>query len=128
MANPTGTFPRVAFDWLKHENDPQLYREEAVILSGSGNLLTGSVLGKITASGKYKLYAPAAVDGSQTAVAILLSNADATSSDAKCVIVTGKCEIAPTELTWHASVDDNTKKATGLGQLKLKDIFARNIV
>jgi len=53
-----------------------------------GTLLTdatvyprGAVLGKITASGKYKLVDSAAVDGSENPVAVLLDAVDATAAD-----------------------------------------------
>jgi hypothetical protein len=45
------------------------------------NLTAGTVLGKITASGKYGPYDPTATDGRQTAVGILMENADATNAD-----------------------------------------------
>jgi hypothetical protein len=53
---------------------------ESIVLD-TGNLVRGSVLGKITATGKYVLSASAAVDGSQTPVAILAEDADATAAD-----------------------------------------------
>jgi len=114
------TYPRLAHDWLKHENDPQIHRETVVVASGAGNLLTGTVLGKITASGKYKRHVNGAEDGTETAVAVLLSPVDATSADGKAVIVTGFAEIAPAELTWDASVDTNNKKNAALAQLATK--------
>lgn len=42
------TFPRLSSEWLKHETDPTLGREEIVVASGAGNLITGTVLGKIS--------------------------------------------------------------------------------
>lgn len=47
----------------------------------TGNLVRGAVLGKITATGKYVLSASAASDGSQTPVAILAEDADASAAD-----------------------------------------------
>jgi hypothetical protein len=44
-------------------------------------LPAGTVLGKITASGKYGPYDDTATDGRQTAVGILAEDVDATSSD-----------------------------------------------
>lgn len=41
----------------------------------------GSILGRVTASGKYKLYDPAASDGSQNAIAIAAVPVDATAGD-----------------------------------------------
>lgn len=52
-----------------------------VIASGAGVLVRGSVLGKVTASGKYILSASAAADGSQTPEVILGEDVDATSAD-----------------------------------------------
>jgi len=51
------------------------------VASGEGVLEAGTVLGKVTASGKYAAYDNAASDGTQTAVAILADKVDATSSD-----------------------------------------------
>jgi hypothetical protein len=51
------------------------------IVVDTGNLVRGAVLGRITANGKYVLSASAAVDGSQTPVAILAEDANATAAD-----------------------------------------------
>lgn len=53
---------------------------ESIVLD-TGNLKRGALLGKITATGKYVLSASAAADGSQTPVAILAEDADATAAD-----------------------------------------------
>jgi hypothetical protein len=42
------TYPKLSGDWLRHENDPRLNREQVTIVAATGNLKTGSVLGKIT--------------------------------------------------------------------------------
>lgn len=41
-------YPKLSGDWLRHELDPRLYREEVTIVAGTGDLATGSVLGKLT--------------------------------------------------------------------------------
>jgi hypothetical protein len=51
-----------------------------VTLTG-GPFVRGSVLGKITASGKYTLALSASADGSQTPTAILADNADGSAAD-----------------------------------------------
>jgi hypothetical protein len=62
------------------------YTHETVTLaSGAGKLDPGTVLGKITASGKYAAHDPAAVDGTETAVAVLWGKADATGGDVPAV-------------------------------------------
>ena len=45
----------------------------------------GTVLGRITASGKYAAHDPAAVDGTGTAVAVLWGKADASAGDVPAV-------------------------------------------
>lgn len=45
------TYPKLRQDWLKHEHDANLYRREVTLLSGAGDLVTGTVLGKITKAG-----------------------------------------------------------------------------
>ena len=52
----------------------------------TGVLARGSVLGKITATGKYILSLSAAGDGSQTPVAILAEAVDATAADVEAII------------------------------------------
>lgn len=54
-----------------------------VIVSGSGNVVRGTLLGKVTASGKYKPYANGNSDGSETAKLVLAETVDATSADVK---------------------------------------------
>ena len=62
----------------------QLVTETVTLVSGAGALARGTVLGKITASGKYTKSATASSDGSQTPVAILADAADSTSGDVLC--------------------------------------------
>ena len=111
-------YPTLSGDWLRHELDSRLNREEVTIVAGAGVLPTGAVLGKITASGKYKRHVNGASDGTQTAVAVLLNAVDASGgSDVKGVIVTGQAEIVALALSWDASVNENTKKNSALASL-----------
>jgi len=122
------TYPNLSSDWLRHELDSLLYREEVTILAGAGNLKTGAVLGKITASGKYKRHVNGAADGTETAVAILLNAVDATGgSDVKAVAVVGSAVIVSQFLEWDASVNDNTKKNAALAQLLTKGFKTRAV-
>lgn len=52
-----------------------------LLASGNGVLAKGTVLGKITASGKFAPYAAANSDGTQTAVCILDNDHDTTNND-----------------------------------------------
>ena len=62
-------------------------REVVAIATGTPNpvLEPGTVLGRITASGKYAAHDPAATDGTETAVAVLWGKADATAADVDAV-------------------------------------------
>ena len=62
------------------------YCRSTVILA-SGNLQPGTILGKITASGKYAAHDPAAVNGTQTAAAILWDSVDASGGDTNAVVL-----------------------------------------
>lgn len=55
--------------------------EQGTVLSGN-NLARGTVLGRITASGKYVAVDSTAVDGSQNPYGILADDTDASSADA----------------------------------------------
>ncbi len=60
------------------------YTRETVTIA-TGTLDPGTVLGKITASGKYAAHDPAATDGTETAVAVLWGKADASAGDVAAV-------------------------------------------
>jgi len=111
MANPVITEGRYASDWLKAESHNSGFsREEVVIASGAGKLDTGMVLGKITASGKYKPVTVAASDGSQNAAGILLNPVDATSSDVPAVIIAREAIVVHQGLKYGADVDTSAER------------------
>jgi hypothetical protein len=103
---PPITEGRYASDWLKAESHNSGYsREEVIVVSGAGKLVSGTVLGKITASGKYKPVTVAASDGSQNAAGILLNPVDATSADAAAVIIARDAIVVQQGLVYGADVD-----------------------
>lgn len=60
------------------------YTREVVTIA-SGDLAPGTVLGRITASGKYAAHDPQATDGTETAVAVLWGRADASAAEVEAV-------------------------------------------
>ena len=65
---------------LKLEEDPSYCREEVTVLAGNGSdrvLSLGTIVGRITASGKVVDLALAGADGSQTVYGVLLTNTTA---------------------------------------------------
>ncbi|CAO4138036.1 head decoration protein [Methylorubrum extorquens] len=115
----------VASDWLKVEDGSYRSRDTAVIATGSGKLASGTVLAKVTASGKYVPAAASGADGSQTAVAVLVFPVDATSADAKAVIVSRHAVVSHAGLTYGATINDATKRAAANGQLGAAGIIVR---
>lgn len=103
-----------------------LSRDVVTILSGSGKLDAGTVLAKVTASGKYVPAVDAAADGSQTAVAVLAYGVDATSADVPdTVVIANDAEVKDPMLIFHSSVSDATKRTAKLTQLRAVNIKAR---
>jgi len=103
---------RYASDWLKAESHNSGYsREEVVIVSGAGKVASGTVVGKITASGKYKPVTVAAEDGSEDAAGILLEAVDATSADAPAVIIAREAIVVHQGLKYGADVDTANERA-----------------
>ena len=112
-------------DVVKTEGPNRYSRDEIIIASGSGVVEVGAVLGKVTASGKYKPVAPGASDGTEVASRISLEKVDATSADAvRVVSLSRHAEVVQQALVWAGGVTDG-QKATALSQLETVGIVAR---
>ena len=62
-------------------------RERVILAAGSGKLLPGTVVGKITTGGKYTALTLGATNGSQNAAGILWAAADASDADRPAVVI-----------------------------------------
>jgi hypothetical protein len=119
-----------ASDWLKYEEGSLYSREQVTIVSGANTagspLKTGTVLGKITASGKYRPSTIAAAAGSETAVAILLTDqVDASTADKRAVVISRDAIAMQYGLTYGADVLTSGNRATVNGQLATVGILVR---
>jgi hypothetical protein len=113
-------------DVLKYEVNPNYTREVITLLAGMPYPV-GAVLGRITASGKYKLATSGGTDGAQTATAVLLYAVDATLADAVGIVVArGPAIVSRAALAYDATVDDAAKITTKIGQLAAVGIVARD--
>ena len=121
----TLTEGRATAAYILTEANGSLSRDHAKIASGAGKLEPGTILGKITASGKFVPHAPAASDGSQTAVAILYSAVDATAADAACVITARQSEVKKDELIYNAATDTQPEKDAVHASLAANGIIVR---
>jgi hypothetical protein len=86
-----------AGEFLVSEANGSRSREQVTVTGG--NYPAGQVLGKITASDKYTAYDAGASDGSETAVAILWSAADASTSDLEKAVIARDAEVSEALLT-----------------------------
>ena len=116
---------RYGGETLMSEASGNRSREAVTIVSGSGKIVPGTVLGKITVSGKYAPSPDTGADGSQVAVAIALYGCDATSADQKITAIVRDAEFNASATTYAASVNDGTKKAAKHTQLAAVGIIAR---
>lgn len=125
-------------DVVKHEYEPSLAftRELVVVNDASKTLTLGMLLGKVTATGKYKESVETAIDGSQNPVAVVvgkdlhnLSVAVPATTDTKVLaIVRGETIVRKTGLKPHSSFNDATKLAAAYASLATKEILANDSI
>ena len=80
---------RYAGEFVVSEGNGKISRETITVLAGE-TPSAGAVLGKVTASGKYKALDPAAVDGSEVAAGVLFSDVDTSANDAEGVAIVSR--------------------------------------
>ena len=120
------TQPPSMGDVLKYELNPNFTRETVTLLAGVAYPV-GAVLGRITASGKYKLATSGGSDGAQNAAAVLLYATDATAADQNAVVILrGPSIVSKAALVFDATVDDAAKIATKHAQLTALGIIPRD--
>jgi len=96
----TYTEARRTGEFLISEASGTRSREEVTIVSGAGALAAGTVLGKITASGKYDAYDDLdTTTGLGTAAGVLYAAVDATAADMPAVVIVRDAEVAEVQLT-----------------------------
>ena len=103
----TLTEGRHAGGFLVWETSRDYTRETITLASDAGQLAPGTVLGRITAGGKFTQLAPGATNGSQTAAGILWGPADARAADAPGVVVLrGPAIVNRHDLVWPAGATE----------------------
>ena len=113
-------------DILKYELNPNFTRETITLLAGTAYPV-GAVLGRITASSKYKLATSGGTDGAQTAAAVLLSAVDASGADGPGIVIArGPAIVSKATLVFDSTVDDAAKTTTKHGQLAAVGIIPRD--
>lgn len=99
-------------------------KEVTVNEAATKSYVVGTVLGKVTASGKYKIAVQTAVDGSAVAAALVIGAASiAASTDTKIVVlVKGPAEVSKGALVLDSTYDDDTKKGVVYASLEALNI------
>lgn len=112
---PTATFNNFRDGCYLGESDSlNMINEEIIIVSGAGVLKAGTILGKITASGKYNIHDPVLANGTElpAGAIILFGGVDATAADVKAAgTVRGSATINDNMLTYKAGMTSPQKKA-----------------
>ena len=119
----TKTITPATASFILSEGEGSISRDTVVIVAGQ-DLLAGTVLGKITASGKYAAHDPSAITGVESAVAVLYAACDATAADQKAVIVNKLAEVANVALTWHGDIT-GPQTTTALAKLAEREVIVR---
>lgn len=111
---------------VKAELWPEMGFTRAVVTfnGAAGDLKIGTVLGKVTATGKYNVAVETATDGSQVADAILLEDVTVQASTDKKVLVLlrGPAVVAKGALILDATYNDDAKKNAVYAALEAKNI------
>ncbi len=122
---PVLTQPPSMGDLLKYEDNANYTRETVTLLAGT-NYAIGSVLGIVTASGKYTLSPDTGATGEEVAVAVLVEAVDATAADATGLILArGPAIVSKAQLVFDASVSTAAKITAKETQLVAAGIVPR---
>lgn len=111
-------------DWLKWEEDGWMSRENGVLRANSGNILSGMVLAKDTATGKLIPIVPSAGDATKDAVGILLFSQANSTADLRVSYIARQALVADKALRFPAGTTAPQKDAA-FTQLEAKDIQVR---
>lgn len=113
--------PRAGCYIAAGEADINLSRAVITLASGAGLLMPGTVLGKITSSGKFVAHDPSLENGAQVAAAILFEESDATASDFDAVVSIALTPVNESELIWATGISAGAK-AAAIAALRVHDI------
>lgn len=99
-------------------------RTVVVMNDAAADLKIGTVLGKVTADGTYKVCEATAVDGSEVAAAVLMQDVTlpATTNTNVLALTRGPAAVSFGGLVFGASINTDGEKLTARNQLEAKGI------
>ena len=106
-----------AGEFLLSKANGHISEETVTIAAAASALAAGTVLGKITASGKYVAYNNGANDGSEVAAGILYAPVPDSAADQKAVAIVRHAEVIGSKLTGS--------DANGVADLKALHIIVK---
>ena len=104
--------------------------KQVIVNDAAATLALGTVLGLVTATGKYKVAVETAVDGSKAAAAIVVEaiTIPATTDTKVLVMYRGPAEVSKSALILGATYDNDTKKGVAYAELEAKGIQVSDVV
>lgn len=128
MALVASTKPKIG-NLVKHEYGREHgYCREIVTVNEAAaeSYSIGSLVGKVTADGKYKLVDPSAVDGSQVVAGVIIENKDipATTDTEVIVMVRGNAILGENALVFDKTFTD-PQKAAAKAEIEALNILVR---
>ncbi len=132
MANPFATEAKRLSNVVKQELWPETGYTRAVVTvnDAASTLVPGSVLGKVTATGKYKVAVQTAVDGSEVADAIVMQEiaVPATTDTKVLVLIKGPAIVSKAGLVLDATYNTAGELAAVYAALEAKGIACNDAV
>lgn len=118
---------------VKFEFEPALaFCREAVVANEAGatTYAVGTVLGLVTATGKYKIAVQNAADGSQTPAAVVVEDTTLAANTDKRVLVLlrGPAIVSKSALKFNASFDTAPELAAAYAALAAKNILVNDTI
>ena len=112
-------------DLLKFEEESLFFSRDQVTVASGQNLELGAVAGRVTATAKIKRFNPAANDGTEHPVGIILEAIDATSGDRDDGILLARHGIVASHaVVWPAGITAD-QKAAAIATLEARGILIR---
>lgn len=131
--------PLIATDTLRYSNtvkfelasEMAFCREVVTVNEAAAKTYAiGTVLGKVTATGKYKIMEATAVDGSQTAAAVVIEDKTVpiTTDTKVLVLVRGPAIVSKTALSFGSTVDTTPEKDAAYASLTALGILVADTI
>lgn len=113
MVAPLYSNPRLA-DFVLSEADGFRSRDTVTVTQTGAEIVSGTVVAKLTATGKYVVYDDVGTDGSETAAGILYTHLPAATGDVKAVVFNTDCEVKRAALTGLNTGGEADLRALGI--------------